>query len=203
MRYVYDMHAVPDASVHGLDCAEVEVAVWERETGRGPGEWTMWGRLTNDTVEWLAVADLTEGRRRLSTSPDEEFAENWGGPVPRRLEDKGRFAEEAAGVLTQRERTAGEIGAGMFTVQIGERQFTCLRVLDADPDPQPGSVLLEAYLTRKGRTLLCRRYNERSWGSASGRAPWDEALPANARLIVDGVTFVHWYDCLTGLAVGL
>lgn len=201
--YVYDMRVLREASVHGLDCTEIDVDEWERESGWKPGKYTMWGRVTADAVQWLAVADLTDDRRILSTFPDDDFEANWGGQEPRTLEDKGRFIEEEAGVLTQRERMAGEIGAGMFVVEIGERKFTCLRVISVDSDPKPGCVLLEVYLTKEGRTVLCRRYNERSWGSGWGRTPWDEAFPDHARLFVDGLTFVHWYDCLTGLAFGI
>ena len=30
-----------------------------------------------------------------------------------------------------------------------------------------------------------------------GGKPWSEQLPENDRLIVDGVTYVQWYDCIT------
>ena len=30
-----------------------------------------------------------------------------------------------------------------------------------------------------------------------------QAKPYQARVVIDGVVFVHWYDCLTGLACGL
>jgi RNA polymerase sigma factor (sigma-70 family) len=202
VAYAYDMRARRDASIHGLDCVEIDVDVWEPEGGWTPGEWTMWGQLAEDAVQWLAVAHLTDGRRRLQTYLDDGFDSDWGEPDPRRLSDQGRFVEDGPGVYTQRPRAAGEIGAGMFVVTVGEREFTCLRVLSVDPQPQPGGILMEVYLTKEGRTVLCRRYNERTWGSERGRPPWDEALPDHARLVVDGLTFVHWYDCLTGLALG-
>lgn len=204
VSWVYDLRALRDASVHGLDGTEIEADVWEREGGWAPAKWTMSGRLTEDAVQWLAVAELDGDRRRLRTFLDEDFEADWGGPEPRRLEDKGRFVEEAPGVFALRERAAGEIGAGMFAVHIGERQFTCLRVIDASPNPsERDATLIEAYLTEEGRTVLCRRYNARLWGSERGRAPWDEAFPDHQRFVVDGVAFVHWYDCLIGLALGI
>ena len=53
-----------------------------------------------------------------------------------------------------------------------------------------------------GRTVYWRRYNGRLWRvdpQASGEksTPWDERLSDQARIVVDGCTFVHWYDCLT------
>lgn len=53
---------------------------------------------------------------------------------------------------------------------------------------------------------ISRRYNGRQWHvTAEGayRIPWDERFPDNQRLVIDGVTFVQWYDCLSGLACGL
>ena len=29
------------------------------------------------------------------------------------------------------------------------------------------------------------------------KKPWSEQLPENDRLIVNGTTYVHWYDCIT------
>jgi hypothetical protein len=96
----------------------------------------------------------------------------------------------------------------MFRVRVGRRAFTCLRVFQVQ-DGQSAferGILVEAYLTRSGRTVLFRRYNGRLWqihrGSTCGGPPWDERLPEHARIVIDGATFVHWYDCLSGLACG-
>ena len=62
---------------------------------------------------------------------------------------------------------------------------------------------MEAYLEKNGRTVLFRRYNGRKWKLGGERRPWDEAFPEHRRLVIEGVTYVHWYDCLTGLACGL
>ena len=146
---------------------------------------------------------MAEGERRLSTFLDEGFADDWGGEEARRLRDGGRFAEKEEGRITQRNCGSGEIGAGMFSVRIGNRSFTCLRVIDVDANPDEEQTLVEAYLTESGRTVLFRRYNGRRWKLGEKRRPWDEQLPDHQQLVVDGVTFVHWYDCLTGLACGL
>lgn len=37
VSHVYDMRALREASVHGLDCVEIDVDVWERESGWKPG----------------------------------------------------------------------------------------------------------------------------------------------------------------------
>jgi hypothetical protein len=199
---VTHMRAVRQARIHDLDGVEIEVDDWTREGGWEPSERTMWGRLTDESVQWLGVARMVEGERRLSTFLDEGFADDWGGEEPRQLRDGGRFAEKAEGLFAQQDAAPGEIGAGMFSVRIGNRCFTCLRVIDVDEKPREEQTLVEAYLTEDGRTVLFRRYNGRQW-KLGERRPWDEELPDHQRLVIDGTTFVHWYDCLTGLACGL
>jgi len=61
---------------------------------------------------------------------------------------------------------------------------------------------VEAYLARSGRTVLFRRYNGRLW-KTKDKPPWDERFPDHNRVVINGVTFVHWYDCLTDLACGI
>jgi len=198
-----DMRSVRRARVHDLEGVEIEVDEWTREEGWEPVKWTMYGRLSEMEVQWLATARMVDGERRLSTFLDEEFMADWGGPEPRRLEDKGRFVEVEDGVYEQRKVEPGGIGAGMFTISVGDRRFTCLRVLDVPERVDEGGTLVEAYLEKNGRTVLFRRYNGRKWKLGGERRPWDEAFPEHRRLVIEGVTYVHWYDCLTGLACGL
>ncbi len=98
-------------------------------------------------------------------------------------------------------------GMGVYDVQIGERSFTCLRVIDVSHTISEENILMEGYLTREGRTVLCRRYNGRYWGrkiaAFATRLPWDEHLPDSNRIIIDDTVFVHWYDCLSDRACGL
>ncbi len=208
---IIEMHAVRPASIHATECVELEENDWEPEKGWTMDAWKMYGRLTEDAVQWLATFRIVKGKRVLYTFLDEGFDEDWG-EMPRRLEDRGRFVLEKDGSFKQRRSrrhcSAEAIGAGMFRVRIGERALTCLRVLDVHEEPSEKGILFEAYLTRTGRTVLGRRYNGRQWGRQPGsahakRPPWDERFPKHNQIVIDGVMFVHWYDCLSGLAVGI
>ena len=199
---VTEMDAQGPAEIHGLEGVEVEVNQWEPETGWQLSTWTMYGRLTEDAVQWLATVRLEGDQLRLYTLMDEYFDQNWGS-ASRRIEDRGRFALQEDGSFQQQNQSPEALGAGMYSLRIGDRKFTCLRVLDVEEEPAEEGILVEAFLTRQGRTVLFRRYNGRLWGKSHGRPPWDEALPDHARLVIDGVVFVHWYDCLTGLACGI
>ncbi len=198
---VTDMQAVRPAKIHDLDCVEINVDVWEPKTGWMPSYCTDYGRLTDDSVQWLAISQIRDGRRMFRTFLDEDFNEDWA-PMVRRMEDRSRFVLQEDGSFKQRCHSPEVIGAGMFSVKVGERSFICLRVLDVEDKPTERDMLMEAYLTQEGRTVLCRRYNGRLWKVEEGKPTWDEKFPEHNRIVIDGVTFVHWYDCLTGLALG-
>ena len=192
-----ELRVLGPAEVHGLQ--GVKIAVQERTPGGSPPHQTlaMYGRLTEGETQWLAVAGRAGDREHLATFLDENFALDWGGPLPRRIADEGLFAERAPGSFETTGQAAVEGGAGSFSVSISGRAFACLRVFDLDlADGVAGDeagTLIEAYLTQDGRTLLFRRYNGRLWGRDT-KVPWDERFPDNARIVVDGATYVHWYD---------
>ena len=102
------------------------------------------------------------------------------------------------------------VASGVFEVHVDERSFTCLRVFDTDLAATETDTLIEAYITREGRSLLHRRYNGNRWGKRDAppqnwgtELTWMEDLPHARRLVIDGVTYVHWYDCMTDVACGI
>lgn len=80
--------------------------------------------------------------------------------------------------------------------------LTVLRAIDITGNPSEEGLLMEALISRGGRTILCRRYNGRLWNRGTYKVPWDDKLPANHRIIIDGISYVYWYDCLTDTAIG-
>ena len=62
----------------------------------------------------------------------------------------------------------------------------------------PGcAVITEQFLDQNGRTILWRRYNRDDWALDRYGKLWSAQLPANDQLTVNGITYVHWYDCVT------
>jgi hypothetical protein len=208
---VTEMRVLRPAEIHQTDGVEIEVNEWEPETGWRLGVWTVYGRLTEDAVQWLATDGVVDGKRVLRTFLDEGFEDDWWG-LPRPIKPDGRLARREDGSYTQTRpcRSLGDrvSGAGAFHVRIGERAFACLRVIDVGAEPSERDTLVEAYLTRNGRTVLFRRYNGRQWGRQQGKPygdkpPWDERFPDHSRIVLDGATFVHWYDSLPDFACGI
>ena len=98
---------------------------------------------------------------------------------------------------------------------IGHCVANCLRVIDlnlympprSDPDSLERDILAESFFTGEGRLFLFRRHNGRR-GHVREDSPWagmtrDQRYPAAARLVINGATFVHWYDCLTDASCAL
>jgi hypothetical protein len=184
-------------SIHDIPGIEIRVDEWEPTRGWRQDVWTMYTRLTDKHVGWLAVARQSDDGWHLRSFLDNGFETDWG-ESPRRIEDRGRYELVEEHVYRQTSDQAEALGCGLYTVTIGPRSFRCLRVLDPGREVSERGILVETFVTQEGRTVLFRRYNGRSWGQESA---WDEKLPGNRRLVIDGVKYVHWYDCLTQLAV--
>jgi RNA polymerase sigma-70 factor (ECF subfamily) len=196
---VTELRVVRPAKVHSVEGVEIEVRPWKPETG-WQTPWSMYGRLTDQKAQYLAVIQPVEGSAFLQTFLDEGFDWDWG-EMDRVLEDQGRFVEEADGSLNRvRSSSASESsGAGIFSVEIGGKRFTCLRTLEVSDDVNAKTArLTESYLTREGRTVLTRHFCHPDLPDV---AAFKIVVAATERLVIDGVEFVHWYDTLTHLAL--
>jgi hypothetical protein len=186
--------AVRPARIHGQTGVEIEVEESQREKGRLT---QIYARQTETMVEVLAVAHLDQGGRELLTFLD---LDDWDwSNCPRKLADQGYVKVLDKGVFERVGSTEEEVVAGLCSVQVGEQEFTCLRIFGVGEEISESEVLVEAYITREGRTLLWRPYNGRHWAKGG----WEERLPDADRIVFNGMTFVHWYDNVTALACGL
>jgi len=185
------------ARVHNVEGVEIEMRFWKPEGGWLPTG-TVHGRLTEEGGQWLAVNLVHKGEGQVETFLDEVFDSNWRrGNHP--LEDRGAVERAPDGSLRLRDRAAlvNGTGAGLFTVEIGPKRFSCLRVLECDIANEVDT-LVACYLTREGRTVLVQRYKRPSFVQA---AEFPVILDETAQLVLDGLTFLHWYDTITSFAL--
>ena len=204
------------AVIHGRFCVEVEVEnqyfdqdgkIHKREEDRHV---KVWGHLAENAVEWIAIELLRpDGTRELTTFLDEEFYDDWD-PSPRLIEDCGCLRPQTDGSFTRQADAPEVIGAGVFDLQIGQQRFTCMRVFEIEKEASERDVMVEAYITQAGRTVLFRRYNGNRWAKKDTpphnwgeEMIWEEDLPHTDRIVIDGVTYVHYYDNLTDAACGI
>lgn len=82
--------------------------------------------------------------------------------------------------------------------------------IEASQEATERDVMIEAYITQAGRTVLFRRYNGNRWAKKDTpphnwgeKMTWEEDLPHSDRIVIDGVTYVHYYDNLTNVACGI
>ncbi len=206
------------AIIHGRPCVEIKVENQHLTTMTGDNvpnqkkdvRVKVWGHLAKNVVEWIAVESLRpDGTRELMTFLDEGFYDDWD-PSPRLIEDRGCLRFQPDGSFTSQADAPKIVGAGVFDVYIGQQRFTCLRVFEIEQEATERDVMVEAYITQAGRTVLFRRYNGNRWAKRDapphnwGEAmTWEEDLPHNDRIVIDGATYVHYYDNLTDVACGI
>ena len=194
--YVYNMKVIGKAVVHGEEAFEIQVDEY------GKGLWNENGsrhytQLGDTFIKYLAVLTYRKGIPNFDSFLDEQFHEKWGERVPRFWKDEGRFQEvEGNQYRTVDPQKTG--GLGFFDVTIGENTYPCLRVLDADWTNGNEGWLVEAFLSREGRTVLFRRYNSIGSGSSSN---WLKQADDKNLIVLDGVKYIHWYDCISDFVI--
>ncbi len=203
---ISDMAVTRKARIHDLDCVEVIGDYWEPDSGWKPSQYVYYQRLTDDSVEVVAGGYVdSDGTLNLLTYLDAEFEKRWGPTaVKRRMMDARSLRQNDDGSYEVAPPEPGEvIGAGAYTVAVGDKTETCLRVFDLHGDEPEDTLLMEGFVTRDGRAMLSRRYNGVEWQSERRGYRWDERYPDNERLVINGVTYVHWYDCIPGWPLGI
>ncbi len=201
---VSSMQALRAAQIHDVDGVEINVQGWKPEAGwQRPG--TVYGRLTDDKAEYLAVQLPDRETTQFETFLDEWFAGNWG-TLDRTISDHGIVKRQSEGSFLlsaeiPRHRGMG-ISAGLVRLQIGSKSLTCLRVLELPEEAAlPTSeqyYITESYLTQEGRTVLVRRFCRPGFANV---AEFPLILDASEQMVINGVTFVHWYDSIMEIAL--
>lgn len=84
---------------------------------------------------------------------------------------------------------------GRYTITIGGKSYdtVCVMVIEA----YNCGVVSEQFLDYNGKTILWRRYNRDDWAIDHYKKKWSDLLTDNEKLIVNGIAYVHWYDCIT------
>lgn len=198
----FEMKAVCKAVVHGEEGVEVEtVQTWEGN--REERAFVM--QLKDGYSRILSETDFIGGVKHYYTFLDgEEFHNNWGFGEDNcgrkiHLVPEGVVKRKGSTVTCSAPREAMDI-VGRARVTIGGRVFDTVCLMDVMS--YEGHVVAEQFIDRNGRTVLWRRFNKNDWNYAKYGGKWSEILPENERLVVNGETFVHWYDCITDYIFG-
>jgi RNA polymerase sigma factor (sigma-70 family) len=191
------MEVTGEAAVHGLRGVSAVAAPNEVDEGV-PREFV--AQLTASHSRFLSESHMKDGVKQLYTFLDADaFLDNWGFGEDNCGSD---IHPKRKGVITRRGRDI-TCPAGKFVfdvidrciVTINGRDYDTIRLMDIEC--YNSGMASEQYIGRDGRTVLWRRFNRDDWHFSFYKQKWSEKLPENERLIINGETYVHWYDCIT------
>lgn len=197
---IYDMRVIGRAEVHGIE--GVEIYAGEKDiSGREPSIERMFvSQLTDTHCRCLATMHTEGGVRRYITFMDgDAFLPNWGFGEDNcgnetHLSAKGDITRSGSNVSCARKPFLLDI-VGRYRVDIAGKNYDTVCVMDIET--YNSGVASEQYIDRDGRTVLWRRFNRDDWAIERYGKRWSELLPGNERLLINGDTYVEWYDCIT------
>ena len=200
-----EMTVTGRAQVHGIEGVEIaSIAHDPMENNATDGnrdvERTFVAQLTDTHCRLLSETHMQDGVKRLYTFLDgPDFLDNWGWGEDNRgneisIRPKGDVTREGDRVTTRDKDFLLDV-VGRYAVTIGGKRYDTVCVMDVST--YIGGAVTEQYIDQSGRTVLWRRFNADTWRLDRYGSPWSERFPQNERITVNGVTHVHWYDCIT------
>ena len=202
--HVYDMQVTGKAKVHGIEGVELAAREVSCSDKSKVIDRTFVAQLTDTHCRYLAMLRSDGDIRHYVTFLDgDEFMLNWGFGEENcgnetNLSAKGDIQRVGNSVTSANKDFLLDI-VGRYTVTIGGKSYDTVCLMDISTDNC--GVISEQFLDRNGKTILWRRYNREDWAFDHYKQLWSEQLPKNDRLIVNGRTYVHWYDCITDYIV--
>jgi hypothetical protein len=128
------------------------------------------------------------------------FLQNWGFGKDNcgnetDLVLKGHIRREGNSLTTRDGQRELMDVVGRYTVTIGGKRYDTVCVVMHEA--YMGGMASEQFIDRNGRTVLWRRFNADDWKFDHYGKTWSQLLPDSEQLIINGKTYVHWYDCIT------
>ncbi len=201
LHYRYDMKVTGRAIVHGIEGVEIDVEETDGNGNRGGNlERTFVAQLTDTHCRYLATLREQNGLKQYITFLDgDAFMPNWGFGEDNcgnetNLSPKGDITRNGNVVTSVNKDFLLDI-VGRYNVTINGKTYDTVCVMDIETY-NPG-VVSEQFLDKNGRTVLWRRFNRNDWAMDRYKKPWTELLPGNDRLVINGQTYVQWYDGIT------
>lgn len=194
-----EVSVVGKAEVHGIEGVEV-VSVQHDLKANKVNERCFVAQLTDTHCRYLSETHKENDVKKTITFLDGEvFMNNWGFGEDNcgneiELKPKGFIKRKGTDVIQTLDDEVADV-VGRFKVDIGGKSFDTVCVMELGHFN--GAVAIEQYIDQNGRTVLWRRFNKDDWAIKRYGKPWTEMLPDNERIMVNGETYIHWYDCIT------
>ena len=198
--HIFDMQVTGKAKVHGIEGVELTAREASYSDKNEVVNRTFVAQLTDTHCRYLATLRNDGDVRNYITFLDgDEFMPNWGFGENNCGNETNLIAkgdiQRIGNTVTSANKDFLLDVVGRYNVTIGGKSFDTICVMDIET--YNCGVVSEQFLDREGKTVLWRRYNRNDWAIDRYGKLWSEQLPDNDRLIVNGTTYVHWYDCIT------
>ena len=199
---MYNLSVTGKVILHGIEGVSIKKSYTDSSLEE---ETTVFAQLTDTNCKYLGgISTDKDCNTKIITFLDSDFddyygigEDNCGFPTHRKAE--GRITETEDGLKMISDGDVSDI-LGRFAITINNIIYDTIRLIDYQ-DGNQGGMLCEQYLDKNGRTILWRRFNKNDWAYKRYGKLWTEMLPDNETLIVNGETYVHWYDCITDYIV--
>jgi RNA polymerase sigma factor, sigma-70 family len=199
-----EMQVTGRAEVHSIEGVEITAVEHEpmefNSTGNDTVERRFVAQLTDTHCRVLAESHIEDGVRKYYTFLDgDSFLDNWGFGSDNcgktvELSPRGTITGGDSELSCDSKNGVIDV-CGRYSVEICGKSYDTIRVIDVES--YNTGVASVQYIDRGGRTVLWRRYNRDNWSQVKYGKPWTEILPDNERIIINGQTYVHWYDCIS------
>lgn len=200
LGHSYELKALNRAMVHGIEGVEISAREAPNSPKEDSLERTFVAQLTDSHCRYLAALRTEGGVRKYITFLDEEdFYPSWGYGEDNcgnetHLCPKGIITREGNQVHCPDKRFMLDL-TDRCILTIGGKTYDTVCLMNIESLSL--GVISEQYLDCHGRTVLWRRFNKDDWAFHRYQQKWTEKLPDNERLIINGETYVHWYDCIS------
>ncbi|MEA4824164.1 MAG: RNA polymerase sigma factor [Clostridiaceae bacterium] len=197
---MYELETLCKINIHGIDGMEIRADYHSPEEDLPDHRYM--AQLTDTHCRYLGeiYTDKSGIRRYLTFLDGDDFLTEWGigkDNCGRTTSPTvgNRICELKTGFLASEAEEDIDI-VGRFDITINGKSYDTIRVITLEGVGN-ASVMVEQYLDANGRTILWRRFNRDDWAFDRYRQKWSDKLPVNERVTINGVPYVHWYDCIT------
>ncbi len=202
-----DLAVVGRAMIHGVEGVEIEVRTYDPMVNNQTGDDDHYvqrsfvAQLTDTHCRILSETHSKGGVKRTYTFLDgDDFLENWGFGENNcgnetLLRPKGEITREGNSLTTHTVNATPMDVVGRYTVAINGKVYDTICVIMHET--YMGGMVSEQFIDRSGRTVLWRRFNADDLQFDHYGRTWSEMLPDSETLLINGKTYVHWYDCIT------
>lgn len=194
-----EVSVIGKAEVHGIEGVEITSIQHDIKNNR-VNERAFVAQLTDTHCRYLSETHQENDVKKTITFLDGEvFMNNWGFGEDNcgnetELKPKGIINRIGKNITKTSDTEVLDV-VGCFKIEIGEKTFDTVCVMELGHFNN--AIAIEQYIDENGRTILWRRFNRDDWAIKRYKRKWSEQLPNNEQLIINGETYVHWYDCIT------